>query len=197
LKNFFINIALIFVLAVALLFCALSVLSWYTNHNQYIQVPDVRGMSFDEAKITLEKNGLNPIINDSTYIEKALPLSIVTQNPEAKTDVKNGRTIYLTINTGKTPTVSAPKFVDMSFTLAQAVMKNKGLKVGKIITAYDEIGNNLVLTQFYRGDTLRPGTLIPKGSVIDLTVASTDRSKFPELDSLQNDSINMIPDLGI
>lgn len=184
------------VLAVALLFGALSALSWYTNHDQYIQVPDVKGMSFDEAKITLEQNGLNPIINDSVYIEKALPLSIVSQNPEADSDVKDGRTIYLTINTGKTPTVSAPKFVDMSITLAQAVMKNKGLKLGRITTAYDEIGNNLVLSQFYRGDTLRPGTIIPKGSTVDLTVASTDRSKFPELDSMRNDSINMLPDLG-
>ena len=127
------------VLAIALLFGALSALSWYTNHDEYIQVPDVRGMSFDEAKITLEQNGLNPIINDSVFIEKALPLSIVSQNPESESDVKDGRTIYLTINTGKIPTVSAPKFVDMSITLAQAVMKNKGLKLGKITTAYDEL----------------------------------------------------------
>lgn len=183
--------------AIALLFGALSALSWYTNHDKYLKVPDVSGMSFDEAKITLEQNGLNPIINDSVFIEKALPLSIVSQNPEAGSDVKDGRTIYLTINTGKTPTVNAPKFVDMSITLAKAVMKNKGLKIGKINTTYDAIGNNLVLSQFYRGDTLRPGTVIPKGSIIDLTIASTDRSLFPGLDSMKNDSINMLPELGL
>jgi len=171
--------------AIALLFGALSALSWYTNHDKYLKVPDVSGMSFDEAKITLEQNGLNPIINDSVFIEKA------------SSDVKDGRTIYLTINTGKTPTVNAPKFVDMSITLAKAVMKNKGLKIGKINTTYDAIGNNLVLSQFYRGDTLRPGTVIPKGSIIDLTIASTDRSQFPGLDSVKNDSINMLPELGL
>lgn len=164
----------------------------YTHHNDYISVPDVSGMSFDEARIRLEQAGLRSKIMDSVYNEKALAYTIIEQNPKASEKVKEDRTIYLVINTGNKPKIKAPNLVDMSLTLAKAVIKNRGLILGKIEMAYDPIGNNLVLAQNYKGNPLKEGTLIPKGSIINLTVASTDQSLFPESDSTQIDNIEML-----
>ncbi len=167
-------------------------LAAYTHHNDYISVPDVSGMSFDEARIRLEQAGLRSNIMDSIYNEKALAYTIVEQNPKASDLVKEDRTIYLVINTGNKPKIKAPNLVDMSLTLAKAVIKNRGLELGKIEMAYDPIGNNLVLAQTFKGKELIEGTLIPKGSKVDLTVASTDKSQFPESDSTDINTIELL-----
>ncbi len=184
LKNFWLNIALAAMAAVVILFISLQSLGWYTNHNERIPVPDVIGQTYEEALISFEKLGLNAKIVDSVYSEKADVFSIVEQYPGGNDEVKSGRTIYLVINTGNRPKVKMPKLVDMSLTLATAVLKNRNLKLGNISYEFDEIGNNLIVNQLYRGSVIQPGTPLPTGSVIDLVVASNDRNKFSESDSL-------------
>ena len=188
LKNIAIQIGMLAVVSIALLWGALKALDIYTHHDDYIVVPNVVGVEFDEAQISLENANLRYKIIDSVYNETAKPYSIVEQNPSAGDNAKENRTIYLVINTGNKPKVKVPNLVDMSITLAKAVIKNRGLKLGKIDLGYDPIGNNLVLGQFFKGDTLKPDTYLVKGSTVDLLVASTDKTLFPEQDSLQNDS---------
>jgi beta-lactam-binding protein with PASTA domain len=163
-------------------------LGWYTHHNNYIAVPDVSGMSFAEAKIELDKVGLRSAILDSVYNEKAKPYTVVEQNPKAQDSVKEDRCIYLVINTGNKPKIKAPNLIDMSLTLAKAVLKNRGLVLGSVEFAYDPIGNNLVLEQLYQGKSLEEGTLIPKGSTVNLIVATTDKSRFSDPESEENSS---------
>lgn len=191
-KEIAIQIGLISGASALVLWGVFAGLGWYTNHNDYISVPNVSGMSFDEAQIRLEQAGLRSKIMDSVYNEKARAYTIVEQNPKASDMVKEDRTIYLVINTGNKPKIKAPNLVDMSLTLAKAVIKNRGLILGNIEMAYDPIGNNLVLAQEYKGQVLKEGTLIPKGSIINLTVASTDQSQFPESDSTDINEIEMV-----
>ena len=191
-KEIAIQIGLISGASALVLWGVFAGLGWYTNHNYYISVPNVSGMSFDEAQIRLEQAGLRSKIMDSVYNEKARAYTIVEQNPKASDMVKEDRTIYLVINTGNKPKIKAPNLVDMSLTLAKAVIKNRDLVLGNIEMAYDPIGNNLVLAQQYKGQVLKEGTLIPKGSIINLTVASTDKSQFPESDSTDINEIEMV-----
>ena len=191
-KEIAIQIGLISGASALVLWGVFAGLGWYTNHNDYISVPNVSGMSFDEAQIRLEQAGLRSKIMDSVYNEKARAYTIVEQNPKASDMVKEDRTIYLVINTGNKPKIKAPNLVDMSLTLAKAVIKNRGLVLGNIEMAYDPIGNNLVLAQQYKGQVLKEGRLIPKGSIINLTVASTDKSQFPENDSTDINEIEMV-----
>jgi len=174
-KNFLINIGFAVLTGLVLLLIIIQGLGWYTNHNQRIKVPKLTGKSFDDAKIQVELMGLNCVIIDSMYSAKLPPFSVVDQNPPINMEVKPGRTIYLTINSGNKPKVKAPKLTDMSITLARAVLKNRGFELGTISYTYDEIGNNLVVEQFFRGQPLEPGTLLNKGSIIDLKIASTDK----------------------
>jgi len=192
LKQIGIQIGLVLGASALVLWGIFAGLAAYTHHNDYISVPDVSGMSFDEARIRLEQAGLRSNIMDSIYNEKALAYTIVEQNPKASDLVKEDRTIYLVINTGNKPKIKAPNLVDMSLTLAKAVIKNRGLELGKIEMAYDPIGNNLVLAQTFKGKELIEGTLIPKGSKVDLTVASTDKSQYPESDSTDINTIELL-----
>ena len=192
LKQIGIQIGLVLGASALVLWGIFAGLAAYTHHNDYISVPDVSGMSFDEARIRLEQAGLRSNFMDSIYNEKALAYTIVEQNPKASDLVKEDRTIYLVINTGNKPKIKAPNLVDMSLTLAKAVIKNRGLELGKIEMAYDPIGNNLVLAQTFKGKELIEGTLIPKGSKVDLTVASTDKSQFPESDSTDINTIELL-----
>lgn len=191
-KELGIQVGLILGASALVLWGIFAGLSAYTHHNDYIKVPDVSGLSFDEAQIRLEQAGLRSQIMDSVYNEKARAYTIIEQNPKAQEMVKEDRRIYLVINTGNKPKIKAPNLVDMSLTLAKAVIKNRGLVLGQISMAYDPIGNNLVLAQQYKGQTLAEGTLIPKGSIINLTVASTDESQFAETDSTANSDSEML-----
>jgi len=196
-KNIGLNVGIILAIAIVLMLTAFGLLGWYTKHNVTIAVPNVVGMAFDEAKIKLESAGLSSKIIDSVYNEKAAPFSIVEQLPAANENVKPERIVFLVINTGNKPKVKMPKLVDMSLTLAKAVLKNRGLTLGNISFTYDEIGNNLVVNQNYRGESIEAGKMIPTGSSIDLVVASTDKTRFPDSDStdLVNDEA-VSDDLG-
>lgn len=190
-KEIAIQAGMVILAGVIVLWGIFSGLSAYTNHNDYIAVPDVSGLSFEEAQIRLEKVDLRAAIMDSVYSEKAKPYSVIEQNPKASEMVKENRCIYVVINTGNKPKIKAPNLVDMSITLAKAVIKNRGLVLGEISYAYDPIGNNLVLGQTYLGKPLIEGTLIPKGSRINLVVASTDKSQFPDSDSTAVESMSL------
>lgn len=189
-KEIAIQAGMVILAGIIVLWGIFSGLSAYTNHNDYIAVPDVSGLSFEEAQIRLEKVDLRAAIMDSVYSEKAKPYSVIEQNPKASEMVKENRCIYVVINTGNKPKIKAPNLVDMSITLAKAVIKNRGLVLGDITYAYDPIGNNLVLGQTYLGKPLIEGTLIPKGSRINLVVASTDKSQFPDSDSTAVESMS-------
>lgn len=191
-KELGIQVGLILGASALVLWGIFAGLSAYTHHNDYVKVPDVSGLSFDEAQIRLEQAGLRSQIMDSVYNEKARAYTIIEQTPKAQEMVKEDRRIYLVINTGNKPKIKAPNLVDMSLTLAKAVIKNRGLVLGQISMAYDPIGNNLVLAQQCKGQTLAEGTLIPKGSIINLTVASTDESQFAETDSTANSDSEML-----
>ena len=91
-----------------------------------------------------------------------------------------------------------PKLVDQSLTLATAVLKNNGLVLGKISYSFDEIGNNLVVSQKNNGREVAPGTLLTKGTKIDLVIISNDKDKFPDaIDSTSSGDETTVPeDIG-
>ena len=93
LKNIAIQTGMLAVVSIALLWGALKALDIYTHHDDYIAVPNVVGVEFDEAQISLENANLRYKIIDSVYNETAKPYSIVEQNPSAGDNAKENRTI--------------------------------------------------------------------------------------------------------
>jgi len=180
-----------------LIFSVYLGLSWYTKHDVRIKVPTIIGKTISDAEAELSQLGLSVKIIDSVYNEKADAFSIIEQIPAANEEVKPDRAIYVIINSGNKPKVKMPKLIDQSLTLSKAVLKNNGLVLGNVSYSYDEIGNNLVISQTINGREIPPGSLISKGTVIDLVVISNNKEQFPESDSLNvNDQTSPSEDIG-
>jgi beta-lactam-binding protein with PASTA domain len=146
---------------------------WYlpntTHHGQTITVPNVVGMHLNDVEDFLDKRDLQYVLDDSTFIPGAKPLTVYQQFPPAGNKVKQGRKIYLTIIAQKPPMVKMPKLLNRSLLNAQRELESYGLLVGNISIVPD-LQQNAVLKQLLNGVEVNEGQLIPKGSKIDLVV---------------------------
>ena len=86
----------------------------YTHHGEGVPVPNLTGMTFNNAANLLDRNGLRIVVSDSGY-NKRLPADcILAQSPGEGTSVKKGHTIYVTVNSPSSPTVTIPDIIDNS-----------------------------------------------------------------------------------
>lgn len=101
------------IVVLALLFFGLKTwLHAYTHNGEKIEVPDLYGMDFRKAMHVLGEKGLAIFANDSTYIKELPAGCVVVQSPEKGMSVKEGRTVYVTINSLTIPRVRIPDLID-------------------------------------------------------------------------------------
>lgn len=152
-----------------------------TNHDETITVPNAVGKNFGELEEFLGKRDLRYEVNDSAYSGSYPPLTVLKQYPAEGAKVKEGRVIYVSLNRLTPPTVPVPNLIDGSIINADAVLKSNELKRGRIELVR---GPYLQVVQGmkYKGETLEPGTRVPKGSVIDLVVMDGGNTSFPTPD---------------
>jgi beta-lactam-binding protein with PASTA domain len=170
-RSLWANVAAGILLSLLILFLFLQTLNFWTNHGEYLRVPEVKGKTLAEATALLEKDGFEVIIQDSIYQDTVPPLAVLKQFPDPDATVKVNRTVYLTINRATPPLVDMPNLVGMSFRNAELELKAKGLKLGDT-TYVPDIAKNAVKDQGMNGSSLRPGTKIPMGSVISLVLGA-------------------------
>lgn len=164
------HIAIIFgFFLVLILFFFYIYLPAITNHGETITVPDLEGMPMEELDDFIVKRKLRYEVSDSSYSSDYPPLTVLSHFPAAGANVKENRKIYLTINSFIPPTTKMPDLIDRSLRNAELELRSYELKRGKIKLKPSPF-ENAVLEQLYQGDSIKPGTKIPKGSVIDLVV---------------------------
>ncbi len=164
------NILIAIGIVVVLLLVVQSELRTYTRHGESITVPDLRGMSFEQVKVMLGGKNLDFQIMDSVFDMNRPPMSIVDQNPKPNSKVKEGRTIYLTLNATTAPTVEVPDLVGRSsLKYAKMQLESYGLKVGEPIYKPDPHLNAVIGMQI-KGRAISQKTKVPRGTVIDLVL---------------------------
>ncbi|AMP98658.1 Serine/threonine protein kinase [Pedobacter cryoconitis] len=181
-KSFRNNLIAAIATVAILLFIAFFSLRYYTKHGQGLNVPAVKGMAFNQAVSKLEALGLRYEV-DSVYIMDLPPGTVIDQDPEANTFVKDNRTIYLTINTAQAPNVKFPDVQFKSFIEAQAIIASFGLKVGDTVYKAD-VSRDVVLEVSFGGSSIKPGDVIPKGSKIDLLLGDGRGNEDVEIPAL-------------
>lgn len=160
------------VVVVVLILTIISLgLNSYTRHGQSLTVPDIKGIPIKDAITILEQKKLRYEVIDSLYFDDKPKLSILEQNPQPQSKVKEGRIIYLTINSDAAPKVAIPNLIDVSLRQAQAMLLAAGLKTGQLIYKPD-IAQNVVLEQQVSGQSVAAGDKIAKGTSIDLVLGS-------------------------
>ncbi len=171
LKKVGLHLLLIAGISITLGFIFLKIyLPFYTNHGETVSVPDLTGMTYEEAENLLKSASLQYEISpDSGFSAEKNPLAILKQLPEANALVKKDRKIFLTLNARNAPILKMPNLLNMPLKNVQEILVNIGLQRGNIVYVPD-IGINVVLEQRYRGAAIREGAEIAKGSKIDLVV---------------------------
>ena len=172
---------------IAIVLIAFFSLGFYTRHGEGIPVPVVTGMSVDRAIETLKDQGFDYQI-DSIYVADKEPGTIVEQDPDAGTNVKVNRIIYLTMVTRLSPPVSLPDLTDQNYIEAVATLQNYGLKVGDTTTKPD-IANH-VLEVHFGGQIIKPGTKLPKGSKVDLVLGNGQGASEVDIPDLVNQDLD-------
>lgn len=185
-KDFLKHLGLAAAIALAAILLTLLFLSIYTRHGQSRPVPDLYGLTIEEAEKVVKENKMRFYVNDSVYTNIVPRGCILEQNPEAGFRVKKNRRIMVTINAFNPEMVEMPDLLELSKRQALALIESSGLEIGKLNYKPD-LSVDYVLEQLYHGRSIEPGDSIQKGSVIDLVLGkglSNRRTSIPELTGL-------------
>ena len=168
-----INLLAMLVITVVILVVTFSWLDSYTHHNEAYKVPDVKGMQLSEAIEELRNQKLDYAVQEYKYKVGAENGEVLEQMPLPDALVKEGRKIYLVLNTTEAPKQGVPPVIDnCSLREAQFRLKAAGFIVEKVDVIEGE--REWVYGVRYEGIELENGAAIPRGSKLTLVVGSGD-----------------------
>lgn len=145
-------------------------LTFSTDHGNEITVPDLRKLSVEQAEDKLDGMDLEYVLLDSVDFVPDYPKrSVVTQEPRPGARVKEGRKIYIKVNSSGFTKVRVPDLIEKTYRQAVPTLKALGLVEGKI-TYKPYLGKDMVLEMHLNGRKLKPGEKIWKQSTIDLVL---------------------------
>ena len=146
-------------------------LAIYTHHGEGIALPNLRGMSYAKAIEMMEEQGIYVVANDTGYNKKMEAGCVLMQTPGAGTKVKEGRTIFVTINSTSSPAVKIPDIIDnSSFREAQAKLTALGFRLlePKVIDGE----RDWVYDVQAGGRSLQQGDMVPIETPLTLVIGS-------------------------
>ena len=153
--------------AILALFGILFVSGVIGGGSKEVTVPDVKGMSYSEAKEVLEAKGLKiekadePIA--SQKIEKG---KIVSQTPSKNSKVKKGRTVRVIISAGNTE-LKVPDLKGLSYKEAKTLLSEMGLQISK----GDEVDSDSVAEGLIASQYPSAKTKVDKGDIITVNIS--------------------------
>jgi len=169
-KSFLFNLVIVILIFVVLYVLFFTTLHWVTRHGEEVKIPDLRGKNVNVAVAQLKEMHFEVNV-DSTYEPTAKPLSVLKQVPDTGSIVKQGRTVFLTVNMLTPPHIPMPNLVNLSFRSAEMLLRNNKLLVGDT-TYKPDIAGGAILAQSYHGSPIYPGEMIQQGSKISLVIGN-------------------------
>ena len=169
------NAAMI-VVAVGLLSLAAHVaMQFGTRHSARRTVPDFSGMPYDEAERLASERSLKLHINDSLFVPAYDGGVVLDQLPAGGSDVKPGRTVYITINSYRQKSVEVPYVAERSLRQAKNMLEIAGLEIAELVYKPD-MATNYVLEQWCNGRKMERGDRVEMemGSGVTLCVGAED-----------------------
>ncbi len=165
------NLLLIICIVVILVFAAYVFLGIFTHHNRHKIVPDLTGMTFEQALDAGREGKLRIEIIDSVYVPDSTAGVIMLQRPAAGIEVKSGRRVAVTINAHAPRMVRIPYVTGVSRRQAESDLRTAGFRIGEPVFKPD-IANNYVLETRFGGQTVTrsSGMEAPMGAEITLVI---------------------------
>jgi eukaryotic-like serine/threonine-protein kinase len=182
-KLFFKNLLIAIGIGTFLLLSSLIWLRVFTHHGQALTVPDLTGLNLDEVSIVAKAKKIRYTVTDSVFFKELPKGTVVKQYPKQGSKVKANRTIYLSMNAINPERIAMPTVTGVSLRQARAILETYGLSLGKI-TYKPDIAINNVLEQMINDSVIKPGSMVVKGSSINLVLGkglSDQTTQVPDL----------------
>lgn len=149
------NLVLIVAALVVLAVAAHLVLLALTRHGARRTVPDLTGISLDDARRLAERTDLELFVNDSLYVPMYDGGVVLDQLPGQGVEVKPGRTVYVTINSFRQRMVPVPYVAGRSLRQAKNMLETASLEIERLVYRPD-MATNYVLEQRSQGREVLP-----------------------------------------
>lgn len=146
-------------------------LNYYTNHDEYIEVPDLSKFTVDIVEKKLDELDLRYVISDSTAFNPDYPpFSVVDQNPKSGIFVKENRKIYITINPKDYALIKIPEnIIGNTIRQVEPTLKSLGFKIGEI-SEEPNFAEGVVMELKHNDNELEQGAKLKKTSIIDIVI---------------------------
>ncbi|WP_447636493.1 PASTA domain-containing protein [Flavobacterium microcysteis] len=185
-KSFFKQLLLAFGIIVVLAFLILQWLSYTTDHGTEITVPDLRKLTEQQVEEKLDELDLGYVLLDTVDYNKDFPkYTVVQQDPLPGAKVKDGRKIYIKVNSADFGMVTIPDMIEKTLRQAEPSLVALGLEIGKK-TYKPYLGKDMVLEMYANGKKLKAGDKVKKASKIDLVLGDGKVGFEEETDSIKN-----------
>lgn len=178
-KTFWGHIGLMLVTFIVFIFLVKIFLNIYTRHGKEIELADYTNKSLED----IQDKTVDIIVIDSVFNEDLPPLTIVNQYPEPGIKVKPGRKVYVTVVSKSYEKVPLPDLTDITLRAATLQLQAYGFQIGKI-EEVPSIGQTVIAVK-QNGREITWGTLLKKGSVVDLVIGSGMQQ---DMDTLQTNT---------
>lgn len=182
-RIFIVNLLAAIGITIFLVLFVIVFLKVYTDHGDSIEIPNLNGKTTQEVANIVSLHELRYEIQDSVFLPKTPPGTVVDQFPKPGMRVKKNRTIYLTICARTQEMIAMPQLTDISYRQATNLIESSGLVAGNIEYKQSEFPN-LVLEQKVNGQIVRRGELVPKGSIVDLVLGSDSDGSTSQVPTL-------------
>ncbi len=178
-----INLAAAVVVAILILSGVILWLKGYTLHGKEITVPQITGLSQQEAEMVLRGSDLFLVVVDSTYSDKAPLGTVVEQTPPALSHAKPDRAVYVVMNARTKRLIPLPELHDVSYRQAEATLRSIGLKLDKVEYEPSLYPDN-VLDVRLEGNSLEAGTRLEEGTGVTLVIGRRQGNRMVTVPAL-------------
>ena len=174
-KTFLKNIFYIALTTLVSIFFSFFILKLVTQHNYYVEVPNLVGFEISKANRFIElseaKSLKIEVLDSAKFNPDYPPLTIMEQFPIANKEVKKGRKIYITLNPVGFKKIKIPNVIQITLRNAETLLNAVGFEVGELIYR-DNIGKDMVLEMRYEGKKIQPGFALQQRKKIDLVLGN-------------------------
>ena len=174
-KSFLKNIFYITLLTSLSVFFSFFILKLITQHNYYLEVPNLVGFEISKANRFIELSEASSlkieVLDSAKFNPNYPPLTIMEQFPTANKEVKKGRKIYITLNPVGFKKIKIPNVIQITLRNAETLLNAVGFEVGELIYR-DNIGKDMVLEMRHEGKKIQPGFALQQRKKIDLVLGN-------------------------
>ncbi len=184
---FFIQVFLAVLIIAVLGYLFMHWLTFTTDHGNEITVPNLSKLTEEQVDDKLDNLDLSYVLLDSVDYKSDFPkYSVVQQDPLPGEKVKEGRKVYIKINSSGFSSVKVPDLIEKTYREAAPTLKALGLEEGTI-TYVPNLGKDMVLEMRYKGRNIKAGDKVLKSSKIDLVLGD---GKMSYEEEIKTDTIN-------